>query len=569
MQKIKEESGITLVVLVITIIVLTLISVPVIIKTAEVSETQRYSDFIGDIRRLNESISQLYNLDSDLSQIGPVYNAERKFIEQRNSNDNSVYYIIDCDKLSTDLKDKFNIEFKKLEFGNNNYDIDRSNLKTTDVYIINQQSRTIYYSEGIIYKDMRIYRMPEHYTSISVEKDETPPTTNIISMENSPDHLFAIKAKVVIDDELSFLDTAKCKYEFSEDDTEFGIDESLYTDGTIDSTGIIEKVKEPGIYYLHVLATDINGNSSETISTNSVTVAEVADYSYTGNVQTASLLPGTYKLEVWGASGNTPTSLTANQFGYGGYSVGDLQLQNAQNLFICVGGQGQSGIATIATGGYNGGGSGKDWSDGRGAGGGGGATHIATISGTLSDIGYTNAITNNKLLIVAGGGGGVGDHTGLFDTTICKAGSGGGCTGGQGDSSYGDCYYIGSGGTQTAAGEFLTNNPNPSLSDYYGSAAGFGYGSSYGSSTGNVSGGGGGLYGGAFCVNYSGAGGGGSGYLSPLLTNKHMAGYNVTESSNPNTLTTKLTNVNTQVSTTAEVDKAKKGDGYARITNMN
>lgn len=48
-----------------------------------------------------------------------------------------------------------------------------------------------------------------------------------------------------------------------------------------------------------------------------------------------------------------------------------------------------------------------------------------------------------------------------------------------------------------------------------------------------------------------------------------MAGFNVPESDSEDTKTISLTNEETQVSETAQSDKAKIGNGYARITNLN
>ena len=149
---------------------------------------------------------------------------------------------------------------------------------------------------------------------------------------------------------------------------------------------------------------------------------------------------GTYKLETWGASGNTPIAANVSA-GYGGYSEGEIKLKKDDVLYIVVGGQGQAAISTAIDGGYNGGGSARDWSDGRGAGSGGGATHIATSTGILSDF----ESDKSSIIMVSGGGGGVGNYTGKFNSITLSAGSGGGKTGTNGVSEtyigYGHCWY--------------------------------------------------------------------------------------------------------------------------------
>ncbi|MBP3284399.1 MAG: hypothetical protein J6M02_02745 [Clostridia bacterium] len=180
---------------------------------------------------------------------------------------------------------------------------------------------------------------------------------------------------------------------------------------------------------------------------------------YNGGSQTYTVpARGIYKLEVWGAGGSN----NGGGGGSGGYGCGYAILEKGQKLYVTIGGAG-SGTQ------YNGG----------GPRGGGGATHIASVSGTLTAIGASNL---SKIYIIAGGGGGGGTKTeswGLVRTYT--GGSGGGESGsnGGGDPSYG----IASGGTQT-------------------SGAGFG-----GATSGS---GGGGLYGG---VSGGQTGGGGSGYI--------------------------------------------------------
>ncbi|MCI6457990.1 MAG: glycine rich domain-containing protein [Clostridium sp.] len=198
-------------------------------------------------------------------------------------------------------------------------------------------------------------------------------------------------------------------------------------------------------------------------------------FNYTGNIQSIELLPGKYKLEVWGAegggrrlSGNSSSGLG----GYGGYSTGILRLNYKTTLFVYVGGYGKSSNSGIAYGGWNGGGNGYASSSGESGNGGGGGTDIRTSSSLYSRI------------IVAGGGGGGGEDEGD------EYGHGGDTTGTSN-------YYP---GTQTSAG----------------SGGGFGYGGSTGNGDGG--GGGGGWYGGGTISSASigsdtQGGGGGSGYV--------------------------------------------------------
>ena len=157
---------------------------------------------------------------------------------------------------------------------------------------------------GTSYLDKKKIQVQESMTLYAQweSTDSTPPTV-VISMSNSSDHLFALKSTIEISDATE-VDYSRCKYVYTDSKTELGTDESKYTEGTIEeATTNIEKAKGAKTWYLHVLATDIVGNSAETISDTGITIASVQNYEYTGAEQTANLLAGNYKLEVWGAEG--------------------------------------------------------------------------------------------------------------------------------------------------------------------------------------------------------------------------------------------------------------------------
>lgn len=145
--------------------------------------------------------------------------------------------------------------------------------------------------------------------------------------------------------------------------------------------------------------------------------AVATEFSYTGSEQIFTAdTTGIYKLETWGAQGDSSSG------GYGAYSVGTVNLNKGDKLYIYVGSSVTSNSNIISgnvfwetSGGYNGGGNGY-YS-------GGGATHIATTSGLLS----TLSSKKDKILIVSGGGGGSGFYGGASgDSGACYGGGGGG-----------------------------------------------------------------------------------------------------------------------------------------------
>ena len=260
-------------------------------------------------------------------------------------------------------------------------------------------------------------------------------------------------------------------------------------------------------------------------------------YDYTGGEQVFTVpVTGTYKLEVWGAQGGYAKSSDILS-GYGGYSVGEIDLKTSDYLYINVGGQGENNLdpAQTAAGGYNGGGTAAAGNVLVYSGGGGGATHIAKTSGILS------TLKDNKddILIVSGGGGPSGYFSASYGLYYGYGGSGGGLSGNGGTSEGAINENKGGlGGTQTT-----------------------GYAFGQGQTNGNFAGGGG-FYGGTAQTDYRG-GGGGSGYIgNSLLKNKAMYCYNCTESSEEATKTISTTCVSPSL--TAKC--AKIGNGYALIT---
>ena len=91
------------------------------------------------------------------------------------------------------------------------------------------------------------------------------------------------------------------------------------------------------------------GGKTATMKVNIVNF-QTTTYNYTGSVQQVDLPAGTYKLEVWGAQGGNASSYVG---GKGGYSVGNLRLNNNSKIYVYVGGKGSNNVA-----GFNGGGAG-------------------------------------------------------------------------------------------------------------------------------------------------------------------------------------------------------------------
>ena len=296
-------------------------------------------------------------------------------------------------------------------------------------------------------------------------------------------------------------------------------------------------------------------------------------FDYTGSEQVFTVpKTGTYKIETWGAQGGNAydsVSATTISGGYGGYSVGNIILNEKSILYLNVG---QKGIDNCNTtdnstclGGYNGGGYGRGDNPKAVSSSGGGATHVATSSGLLASL---SSCVNN-ILIVSGGGGGSGYVYGALGNDSQRVdgqgGSGGGFKGNDGldnwgigmgkDNTYG---FLGTGATQVSGG-YVTTSGTP-RTDLFGT---FGQGGNQYQQCCGGAGGGGGYYGGGGSARcHSGAGGGSSYIGNILLTEKAMYCYNCEKSSEESTKTISTT----CAEETPAANCAKKGNGYARIT---
>jgi hypothetical protein len=275
----------------------------------------------------------------------------------------------------------------------------------------------------------------------------------------------------------------------------------------------------------------------------------VMDFAYTGTAQAISLPRGQYIIECWGAQGGYRSS--SDYGGKGGYSVGTLTLTQSTDLYIYVGGAGNSSTtrlsnnSSIYEGGFNGGGHRYDYK------GGGGATDVRIGKDSL----YAR-------VIVAGGGGSDG-------ATNKKGMYGGGLEGGSTTESCGSGGY---GGTQTGNTWLTTTRSTNASYDTASCYAGFGFGGNGNyASSGYGGAGGGGWYGGSGSYpDGSGdddrGGGGGSGYVYTAETAVNYPDGNYVNSSYYLTNAQTIAGNQSFKSPDGTNETGHTGNGFCRIT---
>ncbi|WP_081618598.1 fimbrillin family protein [Segatella paludivivens] len=192
----------------------------------------------------------------------------------------------------------------------------------------------------------------------------------------------------------------------------------------------------------------------------------VFNYNYTGAVQTFTApYTGTYKIECWGAKGGDDPCNGGAVYGKGAYTSGYIKFTSEKQLFIYVGGVGNSIYKQINYGGWNGGGTSTSNANISFPSGGGGATDIRLIMHSGSDGWSGISSLRSRIMVASGGGGCFTDGAG----TIAHGANGGGSQGyapyNTVNSQYTESMYDGTGTTQTSCGSCPAYN-DPNWFDY-------------------------------------------------------------------------------------------------------
>ena len=143
MKKIlKNQNGITIVVLLLTIIVIAILT-GVTMKNIDTGiDIKEYNFMCADIELLKTKIQNYYNENGTIPIADEIANAAIILGDQVSTRDaDGKYYKIDISKL-------YNIT---LNFGG-------GNTQNGDIYVINDKSHEIYYLKGTMLENTRYYR---------------------------------------------------------------------------------------------------------------------------------------------------------------------------------------------------------------------------------------------------------------------------------------------------------------------------------------------------------------------------------------------------------------------------
>ena len=137
----KNERGITLIMLILTIIIMALL-LGIVVSNIDIGgDIRNYNYMKADIELLETKIMTYYNKNGSLPTTGGAITEAKNILgNQASSRDNDNYYQIDISKL-------YNIT---LNYGG-------GTLANKDIYIVNEQSHNVYYLKGVIYQENIYY----------------------------------------------------------------------------------------------------------------------------------------------------------------------------------------------------------------------------------------------------------------------------------------------------------------------------------------------------------------------------------------------------------------------------
>lgn len=135
----KNERGITLIILMLVIIIMAIL-VAFAVKNIDIGvDIRDYNYMCADIELLESKIMTYYNNNNEIpidETLGAIADAKTMLDGQASSKDNDVYYKVDVKKL-------FNIT---LNYGG-------GTLENKDIYIINEATHEVYYLKGVQFEN--------------------------------------------------------------------------------------------------------------------------------------------------------------------------------------------------------------------------------------------------------------------------------------------------------------------------------------------------------------------------------------------------------------------------------
>ncbi len=138
----KSERGITLAILILTIMILVILTSIVATNSDEFLEASKVTKLNSDIKVLEDRVAAYYIENNGIPQFGSAISKSEVNIPVLSSSDGNTYYVIDLNKLDNPTL---------------NYGKGYKDATSSDKYIINYDTHNVYYLQGIQNKGETYY----------------------------------------------------------------------------------------------------------------------------------------------------------------------------------------------------------------------------------------------------------------------------------------------------------------------------------------------------------------------------------------------------------------------------
>jgi len=145
----KNNKGVTLIAMVLAVLIMIIIATVLVYNSQDMYKLRAIEDMYNDLRTLEARVEIYYSKYGALP-VGAVFTDTSMLNETKNPNDSGDYYELD------------------LELIGNLTLYNGAKVNPNDVYVINEETHTIYYPNGVTFEGETYYRLPGEYSVINL-----------------------------------------------------------------------------------------------------------------------------------------------------------------------------------------------------------------------------------------------------------------------------------------------------------------------------------------------------------------------------------------------------------------
>lgn len=170
-KNLKREKGVTLISLVVTIVVMMILVISITSSLSTSTELKRFNEVKEDIVTLTEEVKVYYLNNGTLPIDTSTKIALNISSDMKNVNDGGNYYPIKIDLLDVEL--------------NNGEGNKQKNYTTTDLYVVDDVSLTVYYVNGITINGITYYTLTDDFVAGNYYKKTDLPIVASVTMQSN------------------------------------------------------------------------------------------------------------------------------------------------------------------------------------------------------------------------------------------------------------------------------------------------------------------------------------------------------------------------------------------------